>query len=52
MTVKALKDILADYNDDAEVVVVDFSNGREFDFAVGDDDNGSEYTKTCTIGLC
>lgn len=51
MTVKTLKNILESYNDDAEVVVVDWSNGRTYENpSVGGDDpdEGDVY---CRIGL-
>lgn len=50
MTVADLKEILKTYNDDAKVVVVDWSNGREFEPSVGGDDE-DEYTEYCRIGI-
>ena len=50
MTVADLKEILKTYNDDAKVVVVDWSNGREYDITVGGDDE-DEGTKYCRIGI-
>ena len=50
MTVADLKEILKEYNDDAKVVVVDWSNGREFEPSVGGDDE-DEYTEYCRIGI-
>lgn len=50
MFVKELKKILESYDDDAEVIGVDWSNGNTFDINVGgdDDDEGSKY---CRIGF-
>ena len=50
MFVKELKKILEEYDDDAEVIGVDWSNGNTFDINVGgdDDDEGSKY---CRIGF-
>lgn len=50
MKVEDLKSILDEYNDNAEVIIVDWSNGRTFDFSVGSDDN-DEYTEFCRIGI-
>jgi hypothetical protein len=50
MTVKDLKEELMNYNDDAEVIVVDFSNGRVYDPTIGSDDE-NEGTEYCRIGL-
>lgn len=49
MTVKTLKEILNEYDDDAEVVVVDWSTGRTYSPTIGsdDEDEGTEY---CRIG--
>lgn len=48
MKVKDLREILKDYSDDAEVVIVDFTTGNRKDAIVGsdDEDEGSNY---CTI---
>lgn len=48
MTVKDLKEQLSDYEDSADVVIVDWSNGREYDFTVGNDDDDDNR---CVIGL-
>ena len=50
MTVKELKNILNDYDDNAEVIGVDWGNGEEFDVCIGsdDEDEGTEY---CRISL-
>ena len=50
LTVKDLKIILDDYDDDAEVVIVDWSNGNMFIPTVGSDDidEGNVY---CRIGF-
>ena len=50
MTVKELKMLLDDYDDDAEVVVVDWSNGRTMEPSIGcdDEDEGSVF---CRIGI-
>ncbi len=50
MKVKDLKEELASYDDNAEVIVVDFSNGRSYEPTVGsdDEDEGTEY---CRIGI-
>ena len=50
MTVKQLKEALEDYDDEAEVVVVDWANGEEFEPTVGSDDE-DEYTDYCRIGI-
>ena len=50
MTVRDLKSILEEeYDDDAEVIVVDWSTGLEFYPTIGGDD-ADEYTKYCRIG--
>ena len=45
MTVKELKEIINDYNEEAKVIIVDWSTGREYNFSiVGDDeDEGEKY---------
>ena len=50
MTVKDLKNILNDYDDNAEVIGVNWSNGNTFDITVGgdDEDEGSDF---CRIGF-
>lgn len=50
MKVKDLKSILESYDDNAEVLVVDWSTGRTFSLTVGgdDDDEGTEF---CRIGI-
>lgn len=50
MKVKDLKAELENYNDDAEVVVIDWSTGNTFDATVGgdDEDEGEAY---CRIGI-
>ena len=50
MKVKDLKQLLDDYDDDAEVIGVKWSNGATFDIAVGsdDEDEGSDF---CSIGF-
>ena len=50
MTVKELKELLKDYDDNAEVIGVDWSNGEEFDVNIGSDDD-DEYSKYCRIGI-
>lgn len=50
MTVRELKEQLNEYNDDAEVVVVDWSNGTEYEPTIGGDDE-DEYTEKCRIGI-
>ena len=47
MTVKGLKELLENYDDNAKVIGVDWSNGEEFDVCVGGDDKdeGSEYCR-------
>lgn len=51
MKVKDLKEMLEDYDENAEVIGVDWSNGRVFDISVGGDDE-DEYTDYCRIGIC
>ena len=50
MTVIELKTTLDDYDDNAEIVVVDFTNGRKYDLFIGSDDDG-EGTETCTFSF-
>ena len=50
MIVRELKEQLNEYNDDAEVVVVDWSNGTEYEPTIGSDDE-DEYTEKCRIGI-
>ena len=50
MTVKDLKEELDNYDDEAEVVVVDFSNGRVWDAIIGSDDE-DEFTEFCRISF-
>ena len=50
MTVKDLKSILEDYDDNAEVVVVDWSSGKEYFPTIGCDDS-DEGTAYCRIGM-
>ena len=50
MTVLALKQFLAMYDNNAEVVLVDWSNGRQYEPTVGSDDD-DEYTRYCRIGI-
>lgn len=50
MKVHDLKKALDNYEDDAEVIIVDWSTGREMEPSIGsdDEDEGSEY---CRIGI-
>ena len=50
MKVKDLKKELANYDDNAEVIIVDWSNGNTYEPTIGgdDEDEGSEY---CRIGF-
>ena len=50
MTVKELKEELKNYNDDAKVIVVDWTNGYEYEPTIGgdDEDEGKEF---CRIGF-
>lgn len=50
MTIKELKEELKNYNDNAEVIIVDWSNGRSYEPTIGGDDV-DEGTKYCRIGL-
>lgn len=50
MNVQGLKDILKGYDDEAEVIGVNWSNGETFDITVGSDDE-DEITKFCRIGF-
>lgn len=45
-----LKKILEDYDDNAGVIIVDWTNGQEYEPTVGgdDEDEGSDY---CRIGI-
>lgn len=50
MKVRELKEELAAYDENAEVVLVDWATGRQFTPTIGSDDEneGSEY---CRIGM-
>lgn len=48
MTVKELREQLNNYSDNAEVIVVDWTNGREYSPTVGGDDE-DEGTEKCRI---
>ncbi len=50
MKVIELKNALEDYNDDAEVIGVDWSNGQTFDVTIGSDDE-DEGEKYCRLGF-
>ena len=50
MTVKDLISELSAYDDNAEVIVVDWSNGRVFEPSIGSDDD-DEGSKFCRIGI-
>ena len=50
MKVKDLKKALEAYNDNAEVVIVDWSTGAEYDATIGSDDD-DEFSKYCRIGI-
>lgn len=50
MKVKDLRAMLEDYNDDAEVVIVDWSSGNAFEPTIGGDDE-DEGEKFCRIGF-
>lgn len=50
VTVKEFKEQLEAYNEDAEVVVVDWANGTEYDPTIGGDDE-DEFTEKCRIGF-
>lgn len=50
MVVKDLKNILENYNDDAKVIIVDWSTGQEYTPTVGGDDE-NEGTDFCRIGI-
>ena len=50
MKVKDLKEDLSKYDDNAEVVVVDWANGVEFTPSIGSDDE-DEGSKFCRIGI-
>ncbi len=50
MTVKELREQLEEYDDNATVVVVDWTNGSEYEPTVGGDDE-DEYTEKCRIGF-
>jgi len=50
MTVADLRDELENYDKDAEVVIVDWSNGETFDVTVGSDDE-DEGTAFCRLGM-
>ena len=50
MTVADLKHMLNEYPDDAEIRVVDFTNGRTYDLSVGSDDEDEGET-ACTFSF-
>ena len=50
MKVNEFKKLLEGYNDDAEVIGVDYTNGNEFDVTVGSDDE-DEGDKYCIISF-
>lgn len=50
MTVKEFKKQLKQYNDNANVVIIDWTNGIEYEPTVGGDDE-DEYTDKCRIGF-
>lgn len=50
MTVKDLKAFLKEYNNNAKVIIVDWSDGTEYEPSIGSDDE-NEYTEFCRIGL-
>ena len=51
MKIKDLIDILSnDYNENAEVIIVDWSNGKEYFPTIGSDDE-DEGIKYCRIGI-
>lgn len=50
MTVKDLLAELANYAEDAEVIVVDWENGMEYTPTIGSDDE-NEGHKYCRIGI-
>ena len=49
MTVKELKEMLCDYNDDAKVIGVDWSNGFTYNVFVGNDEDDDD--NTCYISF-
>ena len=50
MRVKDLIRQLKEYDENAEVIIANPTNGRVYDMAsVSDDDNPDEVEKTCTI---
>ena len=50
MTVKELREMLESYNENAQVIIVDWSNGREYDSSIGSDDE-DEGINYCRIGI-
>ena len=50
MTVKDLKTMLDDYEDNAEVIGVSWSDGKTFEITVGGDDE-DEGSRLCRIGF-
>lgn len=50
MTVKELREALNEYDDNAEVIVVNWSNGYTYDVTIGGDDE-DEGTAYCRLGL-
>lgn len=50
MTVEYLKKALEEYKDTAEVILVDWSTGREYEPSIGSDDE-DEFVNYCRIGF-
>ena len=49
MTVKELRTLLNDYSDDAQVLVVDWANGVEYENVGVGSDEDDEYDEFCRI---
>ena len=50
MTVRELKNALNEYNDNAEVIIVNWTSGWSFDPSIGSDDENEGETY-CRIGF-
>lgn len=50
MIVKELREELERYDDNAEVIIVDWSKGSEYSLSIGSDD-ADEGSKYCRLGI-
>ena len=50
MTVAELKEALKSYDDNAEVIGVDWSTGEELELTIGSNDD-DEFTRYCRVSI-